>query len=234
MISTAIRAVLTLALALVVGGGPSPLPARAAEDPPAGFFLAAGGRGLAYRGDLDGALELWHFDLVFRIPKLADRISAAVGIGIVRPTWMWELDYLRSDAGAATEGSRETSALYQAVQITGRQFLFKAWPVHPYFSVGIGVPWLKVRGGAELNGEALDASYIGLEALLGAGAAARIGRSIVVHAGASYRLGGFFYASGEGKGRDITTLAEGYGGPRRGRWLLTSSLGIDVSLGFVF
>ena len=231
MRSTAIRAV--LALALAAGGAISPCPANAAEDPPGGFFVSAGGHGLAYRGDFSGRLDLWHFDLAFHVPKLADGLAAAFGIGIVRATWMWELDYVRSERGA-TAGGRGTSALFQAIEITGRSFFFKNAPVHPYVSVGISVPWLKVNGGAELYGEALDASYIGLEALLGAGAAARIGPAIVVHAGVVWRVGGFFYATGEGKGRDITTLAEGQGGPRWGRWLKTSSVGLDFGLGFVF
>ena len=195
--------------------------------------MAAGGQSLAYRGDLDGRLELWHFDLVFRIPNLQNRLAAALGFGIVRPTWMWEIDYLRSDA-AATAGGRATTALFQALQISGRSFFFKDWPVHPYFSLGIEVPWLAVTDGAELYGTKLKASYVGLEGLLGAGAAARIGSSIVVHLGATWRAGGFFYASGEGKGRDIINLAEGYAGPRWDRWLRTTSLGLDASLGFVF
>lgn len=231
MRASAVRAVWLIALA--AGAALRPLPARAAEDLPGGFFVATGAQGLAYRGNLNGTLELWHFDLVFRIPKLADRLSAAFGFGIVRPTWMWELDYLRSESGA-TAGARGTTALFQAVQLTGRSFLFRSWRVHPYISVGIAVPWLKVDAGAELYGASLAASYIGLEALLGAGAAARIGRIIVVHAGVSWRVGGFFYASGEGKGRDITTLAEGQGGSRWGRWLKTSSVGLDAGLGFVF
>jgi hypothetical protein len=220
-------AVLALNLALS-------LPARSEDaEKRAGFFISAGGRGLAYRGDLNGNLALWHFDLAFYIPKLGDKISTSFGFGILHASWMWELDYLRSDLTASVQG-RGTPAHFQAIQITGRQFLLKDSTFQPYVSLGISVPWLRVDGGAELNGQKLQAAYIGLEAVLGAGLEVRISPAVFVHGGAAWRLGGFFYASGEGKGRDLMALSSGQGGPRWGRWLRTSSLGLDFGLGFVF
>ena len=107
-------------------------------------------------------------------------------------------------------------------------------PVKPCVSLGISVPWLRIDNGAELNSQKLKASYVGLEAIIGTGLAVRIGPAVFLHGGASWRLGGFFYTSGEGAGRDITTLTVGQGGPRWGRWLRSSSLGLSFGLGFVF
>lgn len=221
------------ALALIAALAVSLL-AQDAKPAGEGFFIAASGYDLAYKGDLDGKLTLWHFDLAFRIPKLGEKTSIAFGFGYIHASWLWEISYLRSNLTASVE-ERDTPALFQAIQITGRSFFLKEFPVMPYVSLGISVPWLQIDNGAELNGQKLKASYIGMEAVIGAGLAARIGPAVFAHAGASWRLGGFFYTSGdEGKGRDITTLSVGQGGPRWGRWLRTSSLGLIFGLGFVF
>jgi hypothetical protein len=209
------------------------LPAQELKPAKEGFFIAASGHVLAYKGDLDGKLDLWHFDLVFHIPKLEEKTSAAFGFGIIHPSWMWEISYLRSNLTASLEAGN-TPALFQAVQITGRTFLLREYPVKPYFSIGISIPWLRIDNGAELYGQKLKASYIGMEAVIGAGMAVRIGRTVFLQGGAAWRLGGFFYASGEGAGRDITHLSVGQDGPRWGRWLRSSSLGLDFGLGFVF
>jgi len=50
-------------------------------------------------------------------------------------------------------------------------------------------------------------------------------------AGPVYRALGYFYVSGEGKGRDINTLSAGQGGPSFERWLKASSLGWVVRPG---
>ncbi len=221
-------AVLALMTALAVS-----LPAQEAKPAGEGFFIAVSGHDLAYKGDLDGKLNLWHFDLVFHIPKLEEKISAAFGFGIIHASWMWEISYLRSNPTASLEAGN-TPALFQAVQITGRTFLLKNSPIKPYISLGISIPWLRIDDGAELYGQKLKASYIGMEAIIGAGLAIRIGPAVFLHGGAAWRLGGFFYASGEGAGRDITHLSVGQDGPRWGRWLRSSSLGLDFGLGFVF
>jgi hypothetical protein len=222
----------TAALALIAALA-GYLPAQEARPAKEGFFIAASGHDLVYKGDLDGKLALWHFDLAFFIPKLAEKFSFGLGFGFIHASWMWELSYLRSDL-AASIGDRDTPALFQAVQITGRTFLLRESPVKPYFSLGISVPWLRIDNGAELNGQKLKASYIGMEAIIGAGVAVRIGSSVFLHGGAAWRLGGFFYTSGEGAGRDITNLSVGQGGPRWGRWLRSSSLGLTFGLGYVF
>ncbi len=221
-----VPAVLVLALAVS-------LPAQEAKPAGEGFFVSASGHDLAYKGDLDGKLALWHFDLAFYIPKLERKTSVGLGFGYIHASWMWELSYLRSDLTASVE-DRNTPALFQAIQITGRTFLLREFPVKPFISLGISIPWLRIDNGAELNAQKLKASYIGLEAVLGAGLAVRIGPSVVLNGGASWRLGGFFYTSGEGAGRDITNLSVGQGGPRWGRWLRSSSLGLTFGLGFVF
>jgi hypothetical protein len=221
-------AVLTMIAALAVF-----LPAQEAKPAAEGFFIAASGHDLAYKSDLDGKLALWHFDLAFNIPRLEKKTAIGLGFGYIHASWMWELSYLRSNLTASAD-DRDTPALFQAVQITGRTFLLREFPVKPYVSLGISVPWLRIDNGAELNGQKLKASYIGLEAVIGAGLAVRIGSAIFLHGGAAWRLGGFFYATGEGPGRDITNLSVGQGGPRWGRWLRSSSLGLTFGLGFVF
>jgi hypothetical protein len=221
-------AVLALATTLAVS-----LPAQEPKAVKEGFFIAVSGHDLDYKGDLDGKLDLWHFDLVFHIPKLKNNISAAFGFGIIHASWMWEISYLRSNLTASLEAG-STPGLFQALQITGRTLILRDFPVKPYISLGISIPWLRIDNGAELYGQKLKASYIGMEAVIGAGLAVRIGPAIFLHGGAVWRLGGFFYASGEGPGRDITHLSVGQGGPRWGRWLQSSSLGPTLGLGFVF
>ena len=222
-----------LFLAVLLPALAASLPAQEPKPAKEGFFIAASGHDLAYKGDLDGKLNLWHFDLDFRIPRLQERISLALGMGYIHASWMWELSYLRSNLTASLEAG-DTPALFQAIQITGRTFLLRESPVKPFISLGISIPWLRIDNGAELHGQRLKASYIGMEAVIGAGLAVRIGPAVFLHGGAAWRLGGFFYASGEGAGRDITNLTVGQGGPRWGRWLRSSSLGLTSGLGFVF
>ena len=87
-----------IALTAVISGL---LPAQKAKPAREGFFLAASGQDLAYKGDLDGKLDLWHFDLAFHIPKVEKKISVAFGFGYIHASWMWEISYLRSSLTAS-------------------------------------------------------------------------------------------------------------------------------------
>ena len=126
-----------------------------------------------------------------------------------------------------------TRAVYNSIEINGKSFLLKKFPLQPYISLGISVPWLTVRDGSEFEGARMNASYIGIGVQAGAGFVVDITRHIFVSGGGGARVLGYYYASGEGKGRDITELRNGYDGPAWKNWLRSSTLEVAFGLGIV-
>ena len=221
----------------------SPVPLRAQEEePPAsapsepgpaeGFFLSLSARSLAFGGDLDGKLVLWHFEKAFFSPRLDPATGLGVGFGVKHAGWLWEMGYVQSRHGADLP-DRTTRAAYHSLEMNGKSFLFPELFFHPYISLGISVPWLTVRDGSEFRGVRTDASYIGIGLNLGAGLLADISRRVFISGGAGWRVLGYYYASGEGKGRDITELHVGYEGPIWRNWIRTSTLEVSFSLGLI-
>jgi len=223
-----ISAALSLAI-LVPAAAAAPDAKRTGE----GFFLAVSGQPVAFRGDFDGRLVLWHFDKAFFVPALNRATALGFGLGFKRKAWLWEILYVSSRHPSAFE-DRPGTAFYRSVEIDGRTFLVKDFPAKPYILVGIGVPWLRVDPGAELNGTASRASYIGLGLNLGLGMIIEITPALFVSGGGLVRAAGFYYVSGEGKGRDISDLSVGQGGNPWKSWLKTSSLSWTLGLGLVF
>jgi hypothetical protein len=229
-----------LFLALLVTIFPPLLQARetAQTEPPMGksksegFFLGFSARTLAFKGDLDGKLVLWHFEKAFYSPRLDPSVGLALHFGVKRNRWLWEAGYVQSGF-AARLPDRASRATYRAGEISGKSILFPDARLEPYILLGVGVPFLTVRDGSELRGVRTNASFVGIGFLLGAGVALDVTPSLFVSAGAGYRVLGYFYASGEGKGRDITELHVGYEGPVWRNWLRTSTLEITVDFGFV-
>lgn len=229
--------------AALVGLALSPAPLRAQEEEPPGpstpatgrsegFFLSLSARSLAFGGDFDGQLVLWHFEKAFFAPRLDPGTGLGVGFGVKHEGWLWEMGYVQSGHAAELPG-RTTRAVYHSLEMSGKSFLFKDLFLQPYISLGISVPWLSVRDGSEFRGTRADASYIGIGLSLGAGILVDISPRVFICGGAGWRVLGYYYASGEGKGRDITELHVGYEGPVWGNWLRTSTFEVNFGLGIV-
>jgi len=198
-----------------------------------GFFITLSGQSLAFKGDFDGRLVLWHFDKAFFVPEMKNAAAFGFGLGFKRNSWLWELLYVTSRHPAAFQ-DLDGTAFYRSLEIDGRTFLVKDFPIKPYILVGISVPWLTVAQGAEMYGLKYRATYIGLGLNFGVGMILDIAPFLFASGGVVYRALGYGYVSGEGKGRDINTLRVGQGGPEWESWLKTSSLGLTFSLGIVF
>jgi hypothetical protein len=208
----------------------------AAQDPKRageGFFIAVSGQSLAFKGDFDGRLVLWCFDKAFFVPEMKNATAFGFGVGFKRNAWLWELLYVNSRHPSAFK-DRDGSSVYRSVEIDGRTFLVKDSAIKPYILVGISVPWLTVDQGAEMYGLKYRATYFGLGLNFGGGIILDIAPFLFMSGGLAYRVLGYIYASGEGKGRDIITFRVGQGGPEWKSWLKTSSLGLSFGLGFVF
>jgi hypothetical protein len=186
-----------------------------------------------YRGDLRTARTLWHFEKSFAVPRLKPGYALGVGIGFKMNKGSWDVAYLRSGHTAALENGEPAGVAMHLVEISGRSYLLRRFPIHPYFLGGIAVPILRVSRGAEFRGQSHSATYVGGGLTVGAGLAVDIGPSVVLTAGASGRFLRFLYAYGGGKGRDINNLTVGFGGPQFGRLLEASSWALTLGLGFI-
>lgn len=210
-----------------------PVPAAAATGKGEGFFLSVSTRTLAFKGDLNGKLVLWHFEKAFFSPRLESAPGLGIGIGVKHAGWLWELGYVRSSHTAELP-DRMSRAVYHSLEINGKSFLLKKFPLQPYVSLGISVPWLTVSDGSEFRGVRTGASYIGIGVQAGAGFLADITRLFFVSGGVGWRVLGYFYTSGEGKGRDITELRVGYEGPAWKNWIRSSTFETAFSFSLVF
>lgn len=224
------RSLLIPALLIIVCASPAAQESRRSGE---GFFAVVAGQPLSFKGDFDGRLVLWHFDKAFFVPELKPATAFELGLGVKRNSWLWEIHLLNSRHRAVLQG-REESSFYRAIEIEGRTFFVRNFPLKPYLLGGISIPWLSVDRGAELTGTKYRASYIGLGLNLGLGMILDVTPFLFISGGGGYRALGYYYVSGEGKGRDINTLSVGQSGTSFKRWLKTSSLGWSFGLGVVF
>ena len=224
------RAAVILSLALL-----SVLSAAAQDIKPSadGFYLAVSGQSLGFKGDFNGSLVLWHFEMAFFVPALKSATAAGFGLGYKRDGWQWEILYIGSGHRAVLP-DREVDSSFHSIELDSRTFLVRDFPLKPYLLLGLSIPWLNVDSGSELYGVRYNAAYIGFGVNLGAGLQWDIAPFLFVNAGTLYRLIGYYYVSGEGKGRDITELHVGHEGPTWKSWLKTSSLGVMFGVGLVF
>lgn len=196
-----------------------------------GFFLSLSGQSLRLKGDLTGSLTLWHFDKAFSIPKMENVFGLSLGFGYRREGGLWEFAVVRASPGILLNG-RSGRASYYNLEVNGWGFPWKNAAVQPYYLLGLCFPWLVVQDGSRMGRTVNDATYTGLGINLGAGLLINLGPSLFLSGGVKYRYLGFFYVSGGGKGRDITDLTVGQGGPRWGKWLMAPSLGVTFHIGF--
>jgi len=207
-------------------------PTAAATEGRDGAYVFISGQYLDFQRDFRHNLTLWHFEKAFFIPRLNPGAAVAVGYGKKYPGGSWDVSYLFAPRTVALADG-EHSAAFHAFEINGRSYFFKKSSFHPYFQGGIAIPFIHVKNGSLYLGEKLNASYFGAGLNVGTGVILEIGPSLILNIGAQYRVIGFLYAYGEGKGRDINDLRIGYNGPRFGRMLRTDIVTLAVSLGFV-
>jgi len=196
-----------------------------------GFFLSLSGQDIQLKGDLSGDLTLWHFDKAFFIPKMENTFGLSLGFGYRREGGLWEFAVVRASPSILLDG-RSGRASYYDLEINGWGFPWKDAAVQPYYLLGLCFPWLVVQDGSRLEHAVNDATYTGLGLNLGAGLLINLGQSLFLSGGIKYRYVGFFYVNGGGKGRDITDLTVGHGGPQWGKWLRAPSLGVTFHFGF--
>ncbi|MHB8054017.1 MAG: hypothetical protein ACYDH3_02025 [Candidatus Aminicenantales bacterium] len=207
-------------------------PLADAADARDGAYVFFSGQYLDFQRDLRHNLTLWHFEKAFFVPRLNRGPAVAIGYGKKSPGRSWDVSYLFAPRTVSLADG-EHAAGFHALEVNGRSFFFKKASVHPYFQGGIIIPFLHVKDGSLYQGKRLNASYFGAGLTIGTGVVIGISPAIILNVGAQYRLIGFLYAYGEGKGRDINDLRIGFEGPKLGRMLRTDIVTLTVGIGFV-
>lgn len=200
-----------------------------------GFFATISLRPQAVFGDFRRDLTLWHFDKAFSIPRFHSAYSSEFGLGIGRKNAYsaWEIRYSLALPKADVAGAAE-AVQFHCLEISGRSFFLPGRALQPYGQLGIDLPLVYVRDGASYLGERLNAAYAGAGLQAGAGLTWDFAPDTFLDIGVVYRFVIFYYAYGEGKGRDINHLRTSYEGDRFDRLLRSSALAFTVSLGFMF
>jgi len=200
-----------------------------------GFFASISLRPQAVFGDFRTDLTLWHFDKAFAIPHFYRAYASEFGLGLGRKNAYsaWEIRYALALPKAAVAETTEV-VQFHCLEISGRSFFLPGRAIQPYGLLGIDLPLVFVRGGASFLGEKLNATYAGAGLHAGAGLTWDFAPDTFLDIGFVYRYVIFYYAYGEGKGRDINHLRTSFEGDLFGRLLQSSALAFTASLGFMF
>jgi hypothetical protein len=201
-----------------------------------GFYASLSARLQSVSGDFRNDLTLWHFDKAFYIPRLTgEGLDYGLGLGIGRKTAYstWEVRYSMALPKASVNGKDRTIQMHE-LEISGRSFFNPGRRLQPYGLLGIDLPLVIVHDGSSYQGALLDAAYIGVGLEAGAGLVWDFAPDTFLDLGIVYRIQGYFYAYGEGKGRDINHLRTVQDGEKLGRLLRSSTLAVTASLGFMF
>jgi hypothetical protein len=209
----------------------SPPSSQCDQSARAKFFLSLSGHSLSYTGDLNRGLVLWHFEKAFFVPKMENGFGFGLGFGYKRESSLWDFVILRSSHKAYLEGL-ESTAIFHSAEVNGRALLFKNRYFQPYFLLGIGLPWINAKKGAQMHHSIYNTTYTGFEINLGAGLIVHLAPKWFISGGIVYRILRFLYVSGDGKGRDLNDLRLGQDGPKLGRLLEASGVGLSFSLCF--
>lgn len=196
-----------------------------------GAYLFVSGPYLDFQRDLRHTRTLWHFDKAFFIPRVNQGAAIAAGYGRRTRGRGWEVTVLLAPRTVSLADGGHAAA-FLALEMNGRSYFIKNGAVHPYFQGGITIAGLRVKGGSLYQGETLNAAYAGGGLTAGTGIIVDLGPSVFLNFGAQYRLMGFLYAFGGGKGRDINDLRIEYKGAEFGRLLRTDVVSLTVGVGF--
>lgn len=206
-------------------------PAAAAAESRDGAYLSVSGSLLDFQRDLRHSRTLWHFDKEFFVPRLNRGAAVSIGYGRKTQGRSWEVSALFAPRTVSLPDG-DHSASFRALEMNGRSYFVKRGSLHPYFQGGITIAYIRVKDGCLYLGEKLNAAYAGGGLSAGVGIVFDLGPSLILNIGARYRLIGFLYAFGEGKGRDINDLRIEYQGAEFGRLLRTDIVSLTVGIGF--
>ncbi|MCX6561341.1 MAG: hypothetical protein NTZ26_12610 [Candidatus Aminicenantes bacterium] len=200
-----------------------------------GWYTSLSIRPQFVQGDFRSRLVLWHFEKAFFIPRLTKGSDLDVGLAIGRKSayGSWEVRYSLA-LPQAVVADRTQGIQIHNLEISGRSYFWPGEILQPYGQIGINVPLIVVPDGAAFQGANLNAMYVGVGLNAGAGLTWDFAPDTFLDIGLVYRFLAFFYAYGEGKGRDINHLRTVQDGDQFGRLLRSSSLALTASLNFMF
>lgn len=196
------------------------------------FFFGAVTQKTSFQGEFDGKLVLGNEQRLFNIPKLAPKEGFGLTFGSMTPSGMWSVSYTQSIHRTDFQ-DRGGKAVFNALDIDGKAFLIKNFPLQPYILLGFHLPWITVRDGVERDVRIGDATYFGLGVKAGTGLMIDIGDVFFLSGGVNYRLMGFMYVAGLGRSRDVANLRIDQTGALRSRFLRVEGLALEFRVGFV-
>jgi len=198
------------------------------------LFLEVTGQYLSFsHRDLDGSMVLGNAEQVFYIPRVKPGIGFGVGFGRRFRSGLWSVSYLVSGHNVTFQG-RDGTAISRLVQINSRTFLLKTSALDIYLHFGLNFPWLQVDdNAADKNGKIFDATYLGLGVNAGAGMLVPLSPRMFFSGSLVYRLTGYLYAKGPGRGIDVTDLFDGRTGPRHRLFLRSPAVALELSLAYI-
>ena len=185
------------------------------------------------KGDLDGQLALGNSEKVFYVPKVSRGPGFSVSCGQTQASGLWTVGFSRTVHNASFRGVKST-AYSNAIEISGKSYLWTQAAILPYIQLGFEIPWLHVINAAERDGVIYDANYLGLGVQAGTGLLIPLNDKIFVTCGGSYRFLALMYAKGPGRSRDVTNLNVDRTGPRRDIFLRVPGLRIEMGLSYIF
>jgi len=220
------------AIAMTAPAQSSTVPLRWSRSLSGRSFFAFTVLGDALKGDLDGKLALGTTEKVFYVPKVSGGAGFSVSYGQTRKYGLWTVGFSRTVHHASFRGVKST-AYSNAIEVSGKGYLWTGAGVLPYIQLGFEAPWLHVSHAAESGGIFYDANYLGVGVQAGVGLLIPLGDRIFVTCGGSYRFLALMYAKGPGRGRDVTNLYIDRTGPRRHIFLRVPSLRLEIGVSYV-
>ncbi len=193
-----------------------------------GFYISALTSHHTIGRGFDGKTFLHDRKEILLVPDIDADQGFGLVLGFRDGAEALEFSYWRSKHDATLRDEHDTplpgadfDALFQAVTMDLRRYFFTADPVQPSVLLGITFPWVKVTD-ASVNaaGQVGDASFYGLGVNIGVGLSYYVHQRVSARGDITYRLIGYWTASGvEGERKSIDTI---------------SGSGFDYSLGLQF
>ncbi len=182
--------------------------------------------------DLNGAMVLGNEVQLFFIPRVKPGIGFGVGFGRRFRSGLWSFSYLVSGHDVTFQG-RSGTAVSRLLQINSRTYLLKTSGLKVFAHFGLNFPWLKVDDNAvDRSGNVFNATYLGVGVNVGAGLLVPISSRMFFSGSLIYRLVGYLYAQGPGRGIDVTDLFDDGDGSRHRFYLRAPIMALQLSLAY--
>ena len=215
------------------------IPAQEAEDdvlPPVeggAFFFEVTTQYMSFgQRDLNGAMVLGNEVQLFFIPRIKPGIGFGAGCGRRFRSGLWSFSYLVSGHDVTFQG-RSGTAVSRLLQINSRTYLLKTSGLKVFAHFGLNFPWLKVDDNAvDRSGNVFHATYLGVGVNVGAGLLVPISSRMFFSGSLIYRLVGYLYAKGPGRGIDVTDLFDDGNGSRHRLYLRAPIVALELSLAY--